>query len=307
MVDGADALDDSHYPHPVIQSFPARRTHLNQMEIRRALPVREHRLVGPWCFLDRYGPLTFGEGKPMDVAPHPHIGLQTVSWLLDGEVLHRDSLGSEQMIRPGELNLMTSGAGIAHSEETPRKSSGRLSGVQLWVALPDAARNSTAAFAHHASLPRVAFGDGEATVIIGELGAARSPAAAHSSMVGADIMTRGNVTIPLRREFEHALFVLDGSATLEDQPLTPDILYYLTPGRSELALTGRARLLVLGGTPFGEPIVMWWNFVARTHEEIAAAREAWQRHEYFGEVRGYDGPRIEAPALIGHAAPNPAS
>ena len=292
-----------------IASYPARRTHLNHMEIRRALPIREHRLVGPWCFLDRYGPLTFTEGKPMDVAPHPHIGLQTVSWLLDGEVLHRDSLGSEQMIRPGELNLMTSGAGIAHSEETPRQTSGRLSGVQLWVALPDAARQRAASFAHHDGLPQIDLRGGDATLIIGALGEARSPAIAFSDIVGADIAIRSAITIPLRREFEHALFVLEGTATLEAQALGPDILYYLAPGRDELALSTRepSRILLLGGTPFGEPIVMWWNFVGRTHEEIAAAREAWQEHEWFGEVRGYGGPRIEAPALIGHAAPNPAS
>ena len=280
------------------------------MEIRRALPVREHRLIGPWCFLDRYGPLTFGEGKPMDVAPHPHIGLQTVSWLLDGEVLHRDSLGTEQMIRPGELNLMTSGFGISHSEETPRRSSGRLSGVQLWVALPDAERTRQPSFAHHDALPRIELPGGDATVIIGELGDARSPARAFSSMIGAEIALRSEIAIPLRRDFEHALFILDGSATLEGQHLEPDILYYLAPGRDQLALTARqpSRVLLLGGTRFEEPVVMWWNFVGRTHEEIAAARDAWQKHERFGEVHGYGGPRIEAPALIGRAAPpNPAS
>ena len=280
------------------------------MQIRRALPVREHRLVGPWCFLDRYGPLTFTEGKPMDVAPHPHIGLQTVSWLLAGEVLHRDSLGFEQMIRPGELNLMTSGSGIAHAEETPRKSSGVLSGVQLWVALPDAARNGEASFAHHETLPQVHVGEGTATVIVGELGNTRSPAQSFSKMVGADIAMRGNVAIPLRRDFEHALFVFEGSAVAEGDVLVPDVLYYLAPGRDELSLISRdpSRILLLGGTLFDEPIVMWWNFVARTHEEIVKARQQWQRHERFGEVRGYDGPRIDAPALVGRAAaPNPAS
>ena len=293
----------------MIQSFPARRTQLNQMEIRRALPVREHRLVGPWCFLDRYGPLTFTDDKPMDVAPHPHIGLQTVSWLLDGEVLHRDSLANERMIRPGELNLMTSGSGIAHSEETPPRSTGRLSGVQLWVALPDAERHRAASFAHHSDLPRLRVGEGDATVIIGALDDTRSPAQAFTSMVGADLAIRGKAVVPLRRDFEYALFVFSGSATTENETLVPDILYYLAPGRDELTLLSRepSRILLLGGTPFGEPIVMWWNFVARTHEEIAQARQEWQRRERFGEVHGYEGPRIEAPALIGHAAPNPAS
>ena len=123
------------------------------MKIRRTLPARSRRLIGPWWFFDRFGPLTFAEGKPMDVAPHPHMGLQTVSWLLDGEVIHNDSLGCEGLARPGELNLMTAGRGIAHSEETPPKNTGRLNGVQLWVALPDAHRNGAPAFHHHADLP----------------------------------------------------------------------------------------------------------------------------------------------------------
>ncbi|HEU4521984.1 MAG TPA: pirin family protein, partial [Thermoanaerobaculia bacterium] len=136
-----------------MDQWPAKRTQLGALEIRRALPLREKRMVGPWCFLDRYGPLTFRAGKPMDVAPHPHTGLQTVSWLLDGEVLHRDSLGFESMIVPGELNLMTSGRGISHSEETPGHASGVLNGVQLWVALPDVVRLTDPAFNHYQGLP----------------------------------------------------------------------------------------------------------------------------------------------------------
>jgi redox-sensitive bicupin YhaK (pirin superfamily) len=124
-----------------LQAYPNRALNLGSLAISRALPVKDRRLVGPWCFLDRFGPLTFNEGKPMDVAPHPHIGLQTVTWLHDGEVVYHDSLGCESVLRPGGVNVMTSGNGIAHSEETPRDNTGRLNGVQLWTALPDAKRH----------------------------------------------------------------------------------------------------------------------------------------------------------------------
>jgi redox-sensitive bicupin YhaK (pirin superfamily) len=292
---------------PVLEALAGRPSDLGGLPIRRLLPRSQRRLVGPWCFLDRFGPLAFSAGSPMDVPPHPHIGLQTVSWLLEGEVLHRDSLGNECTIRAGELNLMTSGAAIAHSEETPRRNSGLLNGVQLWVALPDAERHHTPSFDHYEELPRVDLGGGAATLIIGDLGAARSPARAFSDIIGADVIVRGKVTFPLRNDFEHALFLLDGSGTIEGQPVVPDVLYYLGTSRDEIALSGSARALLLGGAPFGESILMWWNFVARTHEEIAAAREEWEIGQRFGAVRGYAGPRLRAPALSGRAVPNPAS
>lgn len=295
-----------------IESWPAQHAQLGPLTIRRALPIRQRRMVGPWCFLDRYGPLTFQAGKPMDVAPHPHMGLQTVSWLLDGEVLHRDSLGFESLIVAGELNVMTSGRAIAHSEETPGHSSGVLNGVQLWVALPDAVRNTDPAFNHYQKLPVIESRDGSATVIMGSLEGVHSPALSFSPMIGAQlsIVRGGELWLDLNRRFEHALFVLDGTATLEGESLSPDILYYLAPDRAELSLSSPdgARLLLLGGTPFEERILMWWNFVARTHDEIERARSEWQTGARFGEVKGYAGPRIDAPALIGRAAPpNPAS
>jgi redox-sensitive bicupin YhaK (pirin superfamily) len=296
---------------PAFETYPAKETQLGSLAIRRALPRRGRRMVGPWCFLDRYGPLTFTDDKPMDVAPHPHIGLQTVSWLLEGEVLHRDSLGCESVIRPGELNLMTSGRAIAHAEETPLSNSHRLSGVQLWVALPDPIRHGAPAFEHHQSLPQWETGNALITLFMGEAAAFRSPATAHSPMVGAEIVLQRNAdaSLPLRADFEHALFVLEGEVNVAEDHLVPDVLYASGPGRTELNLRSRegARLLLLGGTPFEEEIVMWWNFVARTRDEIAAARDAWERREGFGEVHGYRGPRIEAPPLNWPAPPNPAS
>src|SRR5688572_16639026 len=163
-----------------IQSLKARPTNLGCLPILRALPRRQRRMVGPWCFLDRYGPVTFTSEKQMDVAPHPHIGLQTVSWLVEGEIVHHDSLGSEALMQPGQLNLMTAGHGIAHSEETPKANSGRLGGVQLWVALPDGHRNMVPVFDHYASLPLLDFPSGPVTLIMGELAGSRSPAKAFS-------------------------------------------------------------------------------------------------------------------------------
>jgi redox-sensitive bicupin YhaK (pirin superfamily) len=290
---------------PLIEAWPARHTRLGALDIRRALPLRERRLVGPWCFLDRYGPLTFTEGKPMDLAPHPHIGLQTVSWLMEGEIVHTDSLGYEALLRPGGVNLMTSGRGIAHAEETPSRSSGRLSGVQLWIALPEASRHGEPNFEHLAELPQAEFGASVVTTIMGD----RSPGSAFSPIVGADIRLRNQAEIPLRRDFEHALFVLEGRARLEDQDLAPDILYYLGTGRDAMALATRdgARLLLLGGAPFGETILMWWNFVARTQEEIVAASEDWNEGRRFGRVRGHEGIRVPTPPLRGRAKPPAAS
>lgn len=265
------------------------------MTIQRALPVREHRTIGPWCFLDRYGPISFTDEKPMDVAPHPHIGIQTVSWLLDGEVLHRDSLGFEAMVRPGGVNLMTSGRGIAHAEETPRRNRGTLNGVQLWVALEDAERHSAPSFVHVPEVPRH---EPPGAIIQTFVRGAKS--------LGADVEVLDAAELELDPACEHGLFVLDGRPQCEDQPLEPDTMYYFEPGRSSLPLRGRSRLLLVGGPPFPETILMWWNFVARTAEEIAEARRAWDEGR-LGEVRGYDGPRIEAPALGRLAPPNPAS
>ena len=300
-----------HAMPPVLESTPARTESLGQLTIRRSLPIARRRTVGPWCFFDRYGPLTFSEGKPMDVAPHPHIGLQTVSWLTEGEVLHRDSLGYEQLVRAGGLNLMTSGRGIAHSEETPAQSSGRLSGVQLWIALPVETSDAEPRFDHYAEVPRLDLRGGGVRVIAGEMGGVTSPARVYSPMVGAEIKVGAGeeLTVPLRPDFEHALVFLEGGATVDGEMLAPDALHFLGCGRSELSIDARdtSTAILIGGLPLDEPILMWWNFVARSHEEIAAAREAWERGERFGEVTGYRGPRLAAPPLRARAKPNPAS
>jgi len=247
----------------------------------------------------------------MDVAPHPHIGLQTVSWLLQGEIVHNDSLGYEALMRAGQLNLMTAGRGISHSEVTPAENTGALEGVQLWVALPSSQRAMDPSFHHHASLPVLDFSAGTVTVFAGTLQEQTSPAQMFSPIVGAEIALRskGPLVLPVRRDFEHALFVLRGEVRLNDNPLAGGALHYLGLNRDELKLEGStdSRVLLIGGEPFKDPVLMWWNFVGSSHEEMAEAREDWIHHRRFGEVTAYRGARLSAPDLAKLAPPNPAS
>jgi len=269
--------------------------------VTRTLPNRQRRMVGAWCFLDAYGPHDLTGTAGMRIGPHPHLGLQTVSWLVAGEILHRDSLGSRREVRPGQLNLMTAGRGIAHSEETPRAHGGVLHGVQLWVALPNADRDVPPAFAHHADLPVVADRGLTATVLMGELAGAASPARCYTPLVGAEITLAAGAgaLLPLRPDFEYAVLALDGAPTVDGVPLKPGPLLYLGDGRSSLRFeTGSAaRALLLGGEPFEERIVMWWNFVARDHDEMVEARADWTAGARFGDVHGYDGDPMPAPPL----------
>jgi quercetin 2,3-dioxygenase len=294
-----------------LQPYANRETRIGALDVSRALPVRGRRLVGPWCFLDRFGPLTFTDGMPMDVAPHPHIGLQTVTWLLDGEVLHDDSLRHESVLRPGGVNVMTSGGGIAHAERTPADNSGRLNGVQLWTALPDEHRHAAASFQHVAEVPSLEVPGGVIRVFSGDLENVGSPAQHYSELLGADVQVHpsATLTIPLRPSYEYAVLILSGDYSLDGQHLDDRVLYYLGTQRSEAAMssTGGARVLLVGGPPFPETILMWWNFVARTPEEIRDARMDWEEHRRFGEVIAYNGPRLAAPDLVRFARPNPLS
>ena len=296
---------------PRLESYPNRELSLGALTISRALPIRDRRMIGPWCFLDRFGPLTFDKGKPMDVAPHPHIGLQTVTWLLDGEVVHDDSLGYESVLRPNGVNVMTSGAGIAHAEQTPRDNSGRLNGVQLWVALLDAQRQMPPGFMQVKEVPQIESPDALVRVFAGTLQGTTSPAPHYSDLLGADVDLRSRRTcaLPLNPVYEHAVLVLSGDCTLEGERLEERVLYYLGTNRSEVSLTsqGGGRVLLVGGPPFPQPILMWWNFVARTADEIAQARDDWESHQRFGNVPAYKGPRLAAPSLTRFARPNPVS
>lgn len=314
MVDtkvAAQACDASDTHGSVFERFPARETSLGTLKILRALPIRQKRLVGAWCFLDRFGPLSFSDAKPMDVAPHPHIGLQTVSWLLQGEIVHKDSLGSEALLRARGVNVMTSGGAIAHSEETPAKNSGLLNGVQLWVALPDADRHGPASFQHIDEVPVVEHPGATVSVFAGSILGCSCPAEYFSPLLGVDIALHANASLelPLDQSFEHAALLLTGDAELDRQSIDSTGLWYLGTDRSSVRFESRhgCRVLLLGGLPFPERILMWWNFVARTPEEIAQARSDWQSHERFGDVSAYQGRRLDAPPLQQFAAPNPAS
>lgn len=288
-------------PRPAHELFAGRAVALGESTIvRRLLPNLGRRMVGPWCFIDHYGPDDIARQPGMQVPSHPHMGLQTVSWLLDGQVRHRDSLGSDDVIGPGELGLMTAGAAIAHAEHSPAPHPAQLHGAQLWVALPDASRNVEASWERHRTLPTVTDRGLEATVIMGELDGATSPGRSYWPIIGADLALDGSadVLLPLEHEFEHGLLVASGAARIDGQELSPGMLLYAGCGRSELRIEADhpARLLLLGGEPFPEEIVMWWNFVARTGAEIAAAREQWQAGERFGTVTGAGDP-LPAPAL----------
>jgi redox-sensitive bicupin YhaK (pirin superfamily) len=261
----------------VLEVTQSRASQVGDLAVRRALPRRNRRTVGAWCFVDHMGPTTVDE-RGLGVAPHPHIGLQTVTWLVEGEALHRDSLGSEQVIIPGQLNLMTAGRGVSHSEEGTGRYRGRVHGVQLWVAQPSTTRHGSPAFEHHAELPHVDLECGTATVLVGDFAGLVSPARRDTDHVGVDVDLRaGTSGFPMRRDYEHALVVLTGSVLVDGTVVEPGHLAYLGTGRDELGLIVErdARILLVGGIPFDEQVLMWWNFVARTREEILVAHADW--------------------------------
>jgi redox-sensitive bicupin YhaK (pirin superfamily) len=268
------------------------------LTVHRTLPHRDLPTVGAWCFVDHFGPTR----EPMTVLPHPHTGLQTVTWPLAGDIRHRDNLGSDVVLKPGELNLMTSGAGVSHSELSTETTV--MHGIQLWVALPGDARHGPAGFEHLPDLPRTG-GDGwSGIVLVGELDGSASPATTYSPLVGAELTVRPDVTatVPLRRGFEHAVLAVDGPVRVGGRDLDHRQMQYLAPGKDavELEVDRDSTVLLIGGEPFAESIVMWWNFIGRTHEDIAEAREDWEAgSDRFGHVAGHDGVVIPAPPLPG--------
>ncbi|MGH3359723.1 MAG: pirin family protein [Nocardioidaceae bacterium] len=282
--------------------------------VNRMLPQRSRRMVGAWCFVDHYGPDDISGTSGMQVAPHPHSGLQTVSWLYDGAVLHQDCLGSRQLVRPGGLGLMTAGHAISHSEASPERRAGGgtasattgtadrpdlLHGMQLWVALPDDARATAPGWEYHAELPRGSFGTAEVRVLLGTVGEVTSPATTYTPIVGAEVRLTGEATLPMRAGFEYAIVVASGSVAVDDSAIEPGSLAYLGCGRDQLAVssTEGATFLLLGGEPFEEEIVMWWNFIGRSHDEILAMRKAWMEGSDYGTVDSFGGETIPAPPL----------
>ena len=274
------------------------------MSVRRTLPQRGRSLIGAWCFVDHYGP----ELTRMVVPPHPHTGLQTVSWLFAGDIDHRDSVGSHATVRPGQLNLMTAGSGIAHSEVSPAAPV-LLHGAQLWIALPDDARHGHPFF--ETFVPQPFDLDGATVrVFIGSLAGATSTARVFTELVGAqvDVPPLTTVEIPVDPRFEHGVLVDEGDVSVDGTPVPVAHLGYVAPGTGILTVsTGAApaRVLLIGGVPLGESIVMWWNFIGRSHDEIAGFRQQWQDEVIdggrgdgrFGTVAGYDGDALPAPEL----------
>ncbi|MDM4139647.1 MULTISPECIES: pirin family protein [Mycobacterium] len=270
------------------------------IRVQRTLPQRQRSLVGAWCFIDHYGPVA----ARMDVPPHPHTGLQTVSWLFSGEVEHRDSAGVHAAVRPGELNLMTAGAGICHSEVSA-ESGAPLHGVQLWVALPASGRDAGRDFTHYVPTP-VALPGAQVRVFLGELTGSRSPVPTFTPLLGAQIDLDAGTTLDIDVDptFEHGVLCDSGAVHVDGTGLTIAELAYRSPGPAQLQVRNagerRARVLLLGGAPFTEELVMWWNFVGRSHEDIVGYRQQWEdADDRFGAVRGYRGAlaRLPAPPL----------
>lgn len=282
----------------VIEPRTVHLTTRSGISVRRTLPTNQVRMIGAWCFLDHYGPTS--DAGSMSVAAHPHAGLQTVSWLFAGQLEHRDSLSSNQVIQPGELNLMTAGHGIAHSELS-EASVTPLHGVQLWVALPDSDREQSAHFEHHADLPVVEFENGSARILVGDLFDHESPANVYSPLVGAEItIGKDSLRIPLRPDFEYGLLPVDSAITVNGNYVPAAHLLHMGSGATTAEISGRSgsRVMLIGGEPFGESIVMWWNFVARSHDDIVRMREDWEvGSDRFAEFTDRIGGRIPAPDL----------
>ncbi|UYM07180.1 pirin family protein [Solicola gregarius] len=265
--------------------------------VNRMLPQRHRRMVGAWCFVDHYGPDDISTTRGMQVPPHPHSGLQTVSWLYEGAVHHQDSRGSDQLISPGELGLMTSGRAISHSEASPQDRPRLLHGMQLWVALPDGSRSGEPGWEHHRDLPAGEIGDARVRVLLGSLADIESQARTYTPIVGAEVRLDGETSLPLRDEFEYAVVVASGAVEIDGTRVAPGSLAYLGLGRTELTASGSAVFLLLGGEPFDEELVMWWNFIGRSHAEIESMRKSWMETSDYGVVDSFGGERMPAPPL----------
>lgn len=285
---------------PTIMRISGRASDIGEgMTVLRAIPTRQHRMIGAWCFLDHLGPVDFPAGHGMHVGAHPHIGLQTFTWIIEGEVLHRDSLGSSQVIRPGQVNLMTAGHGVVHTEDSVADGQ-RLHAAQLWIALPPKAADDPPAFEHYADLPRWLDGVATLTLLAGTYAGRQMPATFHTPLVGLDAHSPsgGEFHLTLDPSFEHGLFVLEGEMQLAGELYAVDELAYLPPGPIELTLhlCPDSRLLLLGGEPFPEPVLMFWNFVGHSKADIAAACSDWNTAaSRFGHVVGTEKRLISPP------------
>lgn len=288
--------------HRLIQHLTPRTADVGGIAINRIIPQRNRRTIGAWCFLDHAGPAVFAtDSGGMRVGPHPHTCLQTFTWMLAGDILHRDSLGNEQIIRPGEVNLMTAGRGITHTEEsTPGET--RLHAAQLWIALPYAYQDTEPRFDHYPDLPRWQEQGVDITLLTGEMNGHVAPTLAFSPLLGADIFAPSDTTVSfdLRATYEYGVLVLEGSLRIGRDTFEPNELAYLGCGLDDttIELDAGARVLLLGGEPLDDTIVMWWNFVGHSKEAIGQAQREWESGDArFGDVPGFDGERLMPPPI----------
>ena len=284
----------------LIQPRSVKLTTRTGVEVRRTLPHRDLKMIGAWCFVDHFGPTEQTDG--MVVAAHPHTGLQTATWLIEGAIEHRDSIGSVQIIKPGQLNLMTAGHGIAHSELSLRGPE-NLHAVQLWIALPKGAIDTAPAFEHQNNLPVIIHEDFQATVLAGEFMGKTAKTKTFSPMIGAELRFDRQIStrIPLNSQFEYGFMLASGDLKVNGLPVPVSGLYFVAAGAESVLLEASpdAIVLMLGGEPFGEKILMWWNFIGRTHQDIAKAREEWNAADpaRFPGFEDSIGGRIPAPDL----------
>lgn len=285
-----------------IQRIAARTSDVGGIPVARLLPNRDRRLVGAWCFLDHAGPARFAEDSPgLRVGPHPHTSLQTFTWMMAGEIVHRDSLGYEQVIRPGQVNLMTAGRGISHTE-TSVEGSRELHAAQLWIALPHAHRDVEPRFDHYPELPTPAVGHFAATVLVGEYAGHRAPTLSYSPLLGVDLVWHrdGESELALRPDFEYALLPLEGGVAVDGETFEVGELAYPGIGRESVQLrtAGQGRALLVGGEPLDEEIIIWWNFVGHDRAAIEQAQREWEQGgARFGEIPDAVGRRLEPPPI----------
>ena len=276
---------------------------LGMFKVRRTLPSRPRTMVGPFIFVDQFGPAHFDLGSGMDVRPHPHINLATVTYLFEGAIDHRDSLGTYATIRPGALNLMTAGKGIVHSERTPapeRANGSSISGMQTWLALPDGKEEIDPAFEHVAAtdLPEITDNGITATIIMGGLWGRTAPTKQHAETIYADIVMQAGSTIPIDAEAdERAVLVAMGQASLDGEPLHTHSLYVLEPGVPMILRADTdCRVMLLGGEAFKTPRHVWWNFVSTSPDRINQAKDDWKA-DRFPKVPGDDAEFIPIPEV----------
>jgi len=260
---------------------------IGSFEVRRALPSAQRQMVGPFIFFDQFGPVMMKAGQGMDVRPHPHIGLSTVTWVYDGVIQHKDNLGFDQPIKPGELNWMTAGKGIVHSERTPlmqRDMGQKVYGIQSWVALPKHHEETAPGFEHvaDAALPLLTDKGRSVRVIAGSLFGERSPVKTHSDLFYADVILAAGARLPLPAEHvERGIYISEGSLTIAgDRHEAGRLLVFKTGDEITLATETGARFMMLGGEPMDGPRYIWWNFVASSKERIEAAKDDWKRARF---------------------------